>query len=64
MLIMKRMADEARFTEWDYVEDSADPEGRLKKVPSHVMVYEISGPMFFGPPTRYPIWRRTPAKLC
>ena len=62
LLFMKRMADEARFTEWDYVEDSADPEGRLKKVPSHVMVYEISGPMFFGAADKIPHMEENPGK--
>lgn len=54
LLFMKRMADEASFEEWEYVEDSSDEQGRLKKVPTHVMVYEINGPMFFGGADKIP----------
>ena len=54
LLFMKRMADVAVIKEWDYVEDSQDDQGRLKPVPAHVMVYEISGPMFFGASDKIP----------
>lgn len=54
LLFMKRMADVAVVKEWDYVEDSQDDRGRLKSVPSHVMVYEITGPMFFGAADKIP----------
>jgi len=54
LLFMKRMADVAVIKEWDYVEDSQDEKGRLKPVPAHVMVYEISGPMFFGASDKIP----------
>ena len=52
LMFMKRMADESSFTEWDYVE--YDEEGRLKPVPANVMVYEITGPMFFGAADKIP----------
>ena len=48
LLFMKRMTDEAEITEWEYVEDGADPDGKLRPVPEDVMVYEITGPMFFA----------------
>ncbi|MCI9158533.1 MAG: STAS domain-containing protein [Lawsonibacter sp.] len=54
LLFMKRMADVAVVKEWDYVEDTGDDQGRLKPVPAHVMVYEISGPMFFGAADKIP----------
>ena len=52
LLFMKRMADVAVVKEWEYVEDGAP--GRLKSVPPHVMVYEITGPMFFGAADKIP----------
>ena len=50
ILFMKRMADETHVTGWKYVEDeSADTDNiSLKQVPKNTLVYEISGPMFFG----------------
>ena len=54
LLFMKRMADVADVKEWDYVEDTGDDQGRLKQVPSHVMVYEFTGPLFFGAADKIP----------
>ncbi len=54
LLFMKRMADVADVKEWEYVEDTGDDQGRLKKVPSHVMVYEFTGPLFFGAADKVP----------
>ncbi|MCI9293764.1 MAG: STAS domain-containing protein [Lawsonibacter sp.] len=54
LLFMKRMADVAVVKEWDYVEDTGDDQGRLKPVPAHVMVFEITGPMFFGAADKIP----------
>ncbi len=50
ILFMKRMADETQVTGWKYVEDEASDTDRieLKQVPKNTLVYEISGPMFFG----------------
>ena len=50
VLFMKRMADETQVTGWKYVDDeAADADNiSLKKVPENTLVYEISGPMFFG----------------
>lgn len=54
LLFMTRMANVAEVKEWDYVEDANDDQGRLKPVPAHVMVYEITGPMFFGAADKIP----------
>ena len=58
LLFMTRMADVAVVKEWEYVEDTGDDQGRLKPVPAHVMVYEISGPMFFGAADKIPHMER------
>ena len=58
LLFMKRMADVAVVKEWEYIEDTGDSQGRLKPVPTHVMVYEISGPMFFGAADKIPHMER------
>lgn len=54
LLFMKRMTEVADIHEWEYVEITGDPEGRFKPVPAHVMVYEITGPMFFGMADKIP----------
>ena len=54
LLFMKRMADVAVVQEWEYVEDTQDDQGRYKPVPAHVMVYEVTGPMFFGAADKIP----------
>lgn len=60
LLFMTRMADVSTVQEWEYVEDTNDDQGRLKPVPAHVMVYEITGPMFFGAADKIPhIERKT-----
>lgn len=49
ILFMKRMADETQVTGWKYVDESTDADHiELKQVPKNTLVYEISGPMFFG----------------
>lgn len=51
ILFMKRMSEEAAIRGWvDYEDlDENDPDRtELKKVPKHISVYEISGPLFFG----------------
>ncbi|SDW13641.1 sulfate permease, SulP family [Lachnospiraceae bacterium KHCPX20] len=49
ILLMKRLADEASIEGWINYDDATDDDDiELKKVPDHVRVYEISGPMFFG----------------
>lgn len=49
ILFMKRMSDVAQVQGWKEVDDENDPESiNLRTIPDHVMVYEISGPMFFA----------------
>ncbi len=49
VLLMKRMADEASITPWVEIDAATDTESiDLRKIPAHVRVYEITGPMFFG----------------
>lgn len=47
VLFMKRMSDESGITRWKYTE-SDDTHEHLMEVPSHVSVFECSGPMFFA----------------
>ena len=54
LLFMKRMAEVSDVKEWDYVEDTGDDQGRLKPVPPYVMVYEFTGPLFFGAADKIP----------
>lgn len=54
LLFMKRMADVAEIKEWDYVEEGSGDQKRMMPVPEHVMVYEITGPMFFGAADKIP----------
>lgn len=49
MLFLKRMSEVTEVEGWKYVDDDDDPDSlSLRQVPSHTLVYEISGPMFFG----------------
>ncbi len=49
VLFMKRMSEVSGIQGWKYYDPDEDPDGiDLKKVPKHVRVYEITGPMFFG----------------
>lgn len=49
ILFMKRMSDETEVEGWKYVDDEDDPDSiSLRVVPDHTLVYEVSGPMFFG----------------
>ena len=55
VLFMKRMADVTEVKGWRYldemesVDEENDPEPlNLKEVPKHTLVFEVSGPMFFG----------------
>ncbi len=51
-LFMKRMADSSEMKPWKYKEELDQNEisehTDLKSVPENTMVYELSGPMFFG----------------
>lgn len=49
VLFMKRMSDVTEVEGWKYPDDDEDPDSiALRVVPKHTLVYEISGPMFFG----------------
>lgn len=49
LLFMKRMSDVAEVRSWKYAEDEEESEQeKLRKLPSSINVYEISGPLFFG----------------
>ena len=49
VLFMKRMSDETNVFGWKSVDEADDPDSiRLKSVPDGAMVYEITGPIFFG----------------
>lgn len=50
ILFMKRMSDVTEIAGWKYVEDEENDVDSisLRKVPAHTVVYEISGPLFFG----------------
>ena len=49
LLFMKRMSDVTEVESWTYVDPEDDPDNiGLKAVPKNTLVYEISGPMFFG----------------
>lgn len=55
VLFMKRMSEESYIKSWKYVNDSKELDSdddetrrKLMEVPSHIRVYEATGPMFFG----------------
>lgn len=49
MLFMKRMSEVTDVEGWKYVDDENDPDSiTLRVVPKNTVVYEISGPLFFG----------------
>ncbi|MGN0155560.1 MAG: SulP family inorganic anion transporter [Lachnospiraceae bacterium] len=49
ILFMKRMSDVTNVEGWKYIENENDPDSiDLKVVPENTLVYEISGPLFFG----------------
>ena len=49
LLFMKRMADVTHLRTWTAADEfSSHDAGRLKEIPSHTLVFEINGPMFFA----------------
>lgn len=49
ILFMKRMSDVTEVEGWKYVDDETDADSiSLRKVPENTLVYEFSGPLFFG----------------
>ena len=52
-LFLSRMANVTEVKSWKYLNDDIDERNdpdsiHLRKVPKHTLVYEITGPMFFG----------------
>lgn len=49
-LFMKRMSDSTRFSELGVQDGTGEKlfEAEFSKVPDHVVIYEINGPLFFG----------------
>jgi SulP family sulfate permease len=51
ILFMKRMSDVTEVEGWKYVDEDDENDAdsiSLRQVPEHTLVYEISGPLFFG----------------
>lgn len=49
ILFMKRMSDVTEVEGWKYADDENDADSiSLRTVPKNTVVYEISGPLFFG----------------
>lgn len=49
ILFMKRMSEVTEVEGWKYIDDENDPDSiSLREVPQNTLVYEISGPLFFG----------------
>jgi SulP family sulfate permease len=49
LLFMKRMSDVTEARSWVYTEDEQEAEReKLRHLPAHVHVYELTGPLFFG----------------
>lgn len=48
VLFMKRMSEVTEVAGWVYPEEEDDDSQELREVPKHTLVYEISGPLFFG----------------
>ncbi len=53
VMFMKRMSDVTDAHGWKEIDENNDDENiRLKKVPDNTMVFEITGPIFFGASTK------------
>ena len=53
VMFMKRMSDVTDAYGWKEIDENTDDESiRLKKVPENTMVFEITGPIFFGASTK------------
>lgn len=49
VLFMKRMSEVTDVEGWRYADDEEDADSlSLREVPKHTLVYEVSGPLFFG----------------
>lgn len=54
LLFIVRISKVTYVKEWKYASENDKNTERLKTVPEHVMVYEFSGPMFFGAADKLP----------
>ncbi len=53
VMFMKRMSDVTDAYGWKEIDENTDDENiRLKRVPENTMVFEITGPIFFGASTK------------
>ena len=53
VMFMKRMSDVTDAYGWKEFDENTDEENiRLKKIPENTMVFEITGPIFFGASTK------------
>ena len=49
LLFIKRMSEETHVDSWTYVDDDTpDVDEHLRRLPLQILVYEITGPLFFG----------------
>ncbi|MBR4085225.1 MAG: STAS domain-containing protein [Lachnospiraceae bacterium] len=49
ILFMKRMSDVTEVEGWRYIDDEEDKDSlTLRSVPQNTLVYEMTGPLFFG----------------
>lgn len=49
ILFMKRMSDVTEVEGWKYIDDEEDKDSlTLRSVPHNTLVYEMTGPLFFG----------------
>lgn len=48
ILFMKRMSDVTDVAGWKTKADEAHEDGKLRELPANTVVYEVSGPLFFG----------------
>lgn len=49
ILFMKRMSDVTEVEGWKYIDDEEDKDSlTLRSVPKNTLVYEMTGPLFFG----------------
>ena len=49
ILFMKRMSDVTEVEGWKYIDDEEDQDSlTLRSVPHNTLVYEMTGPLFFG----------------
>ncbi|MDO4296680.1 MAG: SulP family inorganic anion transporter [bacterium] len=50
LLFMSRMSSVTTVEEWEYLDKGENPKSstNLMQVPDHIMVFELTGPLFFG----------------